>query len=573
MRLGYRAFVVILALCGTIPAGGAEVLTHLPQNTLGFALVRNAQNANEKIARFIGIFERGLPGPLDVAMAVTGLASGLDVEGDALFAILPVAETATLPAPMILLPVTDYPVFADSITADTSGDICRVTIANEDVLVAQSGKFALLMNVEHRGLMQRLLDSEKMTPPVIAANLPWIAGNDVQVLVTAAGIAYLEKLAEEQQKSPPTATSTNPFSQPPLTSRLLQLSASLPLAHLFTRDVTLAGLGVAIDDDTNARLRWTIEFIQPRAAAAVAKSTEKPLLGFPDMPYAFAGNVALPAEFGARLPDLFTALARESAAQDGREDFTDDDWADVRKSYQLWIEGVKRVSLLLTPGKEGEPMLSILFARLTVDDAEAYLESLRQLFALSNELDARTKSDIKLNFQVSPVTIADAQGIEATCDFDLATGDGNNIPWQALLTSLLGVDHKLSLYFCAIDEHQVFFAMESQEKLAAFIEAYRNQDTGLASSARAQATIELLHDESPWLGLVNPQGFVELVRTAMKSVQILGFVPEFPAYPPAPPLGVTWEAQPTSWQGELVMPKEAARAMAEFNQQLEAAFR
>src|SRR5690606_22027312 len=122
-------------------------------------------------------------------------------------------------------------------------------------------------------------------------------------------------------------------------------------------------------------------------------------------------------------------------------------------------------------------------------------------------------------------------------------------------------------------EHQVFFAMESREKLAAFIEAYRTQEIGLVSSAPAKTTVELLNAESPWLGLMNPQGFVELVRTAMKSVQILGFVPEFPAYPPAPPLGVTLDAQQTSWQGELVMPVEAARAMAEFNQQLEAAFR
>ena len=573
MRFGYRAFVVLLSLSWTAPTLGTEILTYLPQNTLGFALVRDAQKTNDKIAAFVEIFERGVPGPLDLAMAVTGLASGLDVQGDALFALLPAAEAGALPTPMFLLPVTDYTLIAESITADTTGEICRVTIANEDVLVAQHGKFALLMNVEHRALMQQLLTTERVIPPAIATNQQWIIDNDVVTLVTSAGIMYLKQMAQAEHHSPQSEHLADPFSEPPLATRMLQIGRSLPLADLVAHEVTLAGAGVAIDDDINARFRWLVKFQEPRPEAATPKSAEKPFLGFAEKPYAVAATGSLPAEFATTVPELFTALARKTAAQDGRADFTDEDWADERTTHELWVQGLKNVSLLLTPGKEGEPMLSILFARLSVDDSQAYLEALKQLFALSNKLDARTKSDIKFNFQVAPVTIAEAEGFEATCDFDLATGDGNNIPWQAFLTSLLGVDHKLSLYFCASDEHQIFFAMESQEKLSAFIEAYRNQDTGLMTTTPVKTTIELLGAEAPWTGLVNPQGIVELVHTALKSVQILGMAIEFPPYPPAPPLGIVFDGQQTHWQGEMVMPVEAARAMAKFSDDLQAAFR
>jgi hypothetical protein len=129
------------------------------------------------------------------------------------------------------------------------------------------------------------------------------------------------------------------------------------------------------------------------------------------------------------------------------------------------------------------------------------------------------------------------------------------------------------MYFCAADKQQVFFAMESQDKLAAFIEAWRKQDTGLAQNAQVKQTVELLDKDTPWTCLANPHGFVELVRTAMKSVQILGFVPEFPLYPTSPPLGMTLSADATTWQGEFVMPVEAARAMAQFTKEIEAAFR
>ena len=96
---------------------------------------------------------------------------------------------------------------------------------------------------------------------------------------------------------------------------------------------------------------------------------------------------------------------------------------------------------------------------------------------------------------------------------------------------------------------------------------------GLIANTQVKQTIELMEKDTPWTCLVNPQGFVELVRTAMKSMQILGFVPEFPLYPTAPPLGVTLSADQTTWQGEVVMPVEAARAMAQFTKEVEAAFR
>jgi hypothetical protein len=270
---------------------------------------------------------------------------------------------------------------------------------------------------------------------------------------------------------------------------------------------------------------------------------------------------------------VFTDLSRATAMQDGRADFTEEDWADVRKSYELWTSGLKGISFLLTPGKEGEPLLSIFFARLTVDNTKDYLESLKKSFALSNELASRSKSDIKLQFDIAPLTVAGAEGIEVTCDMDKATGDGDQHIWQTLMTSVLGVDHKLSMYFVATDEQQLFFALEAQNKLADFIEAWRKQDQGLINNLQVKKTIELMEKETPWTCLANPQGFVELVRTAIKSVQILGFVPEFPLYPTAPPLGFALSADASTWQGEFVMPVEAARAMAQFTKEIEAAFR
>jgi hypothetical protein len=574
MRLRPRFCVILIAVLAlnSLSVAAAEILAYLPQDTLSFALIRDVNKSNEKITKLLSIFDEAVPAPLDMAQAMTGLSEGLNLEGDVLFALLPVADPAGVPAPIFLLPVADYDKFAASIKADATGEICRVTLADEDVLVARHDDYALLMNVEHRELMQRLLAAEAAAPSWIAEHRAWLAGNDVSAMVTAAGIAHLKKAAEEQAKAPQ-SRNADPFGEPPLADSMLRMSSELPFAELFTRDVETAGVGLAIDDTTNSRVRWTVKFAKEDADSATMKTDTKPFVGFEDKPYALAGSGDLPVEFAALLPEVFTDLSRATAMQDGRADFTEEDWADVRKSYELWTSGLKGISFLLTPGKEGEPLLSIFFARLTVDNTKDYLESLKKSFALSNELASRSKSDIKLQFDIAPLTVAGAEGIEVTCDMDKATGDGDQHIWQTLMTSVLGVDHKLSMYFVATDEQQLFFALEAQNKLADFIEAWRKQDQGLINNLQVKKTIELMEKETPWTCLANPQGFVELVRTAIKSVQILGFVPEFPLYPTAPPLGFALSADASTWQGEFVMPVEAARAMAQFTKEIEAAFR
>jgi hypothetical protein len=572
MRLRSRFCAILIALLAInpLPVIGAEILAYLPPDTLSFALIRDAHESNDKITKLLGIFAEAVPAPLDMAQAMTGLSEGLNLEGDILFALLPVSNGA--PAPMFLLPVADYDKFAASIKADATGEICRVTLAGEDVLVAKRDDYALLMNIEHREPMEQLLAMAATVPKEIEKLREWLGGNDVSAMVTSTGISYLKKAAEEQLKAPKN-NDADLFAESPIGSNMLRMGDALPFAGLFMRDVEMAGFGLAIDDAINSRVRWTVKFAKKDSASVTSKFGTKPFVGFEDKPYALAGSGDLPVEFAALLPDIFTNLSHETAVQDGRADFTEHDWADVRKSYELWANGLKGVSFLLTPGKEGEPLLSILFARLTVDDTKAYLESLKKSFELSNQLAARSQSDIKLLFDVAPVTIAGAEGLEVSCDMDKATGDADQYIWQALLTSMLGVDHKLSMYFVATDEQQVFFSMEVQEKLATFIDAWRKQETGLAENALVKQTLELLEEDTPWTCLANPQGFVELVRTAMKSIQLLGVVPEFPTYPTAPPLGVTLSAGASTWQGEFVMPVEAARAMAQFTKEIEAAFR
>jgi hypothetical protein len=566
-QLGFRQSLLSVAvLCLlTSLAPAAEILSLLPGDALSFALVRDAQATNDKIFQLISIYEEGLPAPLDMVQAMTGLSEGLELNGDVLFALLPAGESE-IPAPMFLLPVKDYAAFANTIQADASGAVCRVKIADEDVYVAQHGEYALVMNLEHQEIMHRVLAGPTKPPADLAKQQTWLDKNDASVIITSSGIAHLARVAE-QQLNPSAAPTTDAENQAAAEEMMSMGDADL-IADLFKDDVESAGVGLAIDDEINSRLRWSV-VLKPEHTEVLPETSDKPLVGYPNEPYALAGGGPVPAEFIANFPEWSTQLSREMAGVDGRGDFTDEDWKEVEESYRLASAGIKGVSVLLTPVPEREPLLSIIFARLEVASSKEYLNSMKKTIELTNKLAGKSKSDIKLIYEVKPAAIAGTEGFEITCDFDKAAGDGDNHIWQALLTSLLGIDHKLSVHYCAIDDTHVAIGLESPERLGKFIEGYRTGDMGLAESAPVQQATKLFERETPWLLLLNPEGLVELVKSAMKSMMVLGFMPEIPAYPTAPPIAASLAADGTQLHGEIVLPADAARAMSKFIKEVE----
>lgn len=562
---------LVLWLMGANTVRAVDGLSYLPEDVLSFAMVRNVQAANDKIVKFVGVFHDGLPAPLEMVQAMTGLSAGLNLEGDLLFGLLPSSEPG-VPAPMFLLPVIDYNAFAEAMKADATGEICRITVANQDVLVAKRADFAVVMNLEHRELMQKVLAQPEKTPAAVAELTEWLAVNDIAIVVSPAGIAYI---AEQNKRQLEDTDATEVPSQPSaIPNDMLTLGDDLPFAEFFRENVQSAALGMAIDDDINARVRWHVQFQQPIAEAKLTEveDAEKPLTGFAAKPYVVAGGGPVPLGTGTWLPELFTNISRTMATQDGRDDFTEADWQEVQHSYELAVADLQKVSYLITTGKEGEPLLSVVFARLTVADSAKYMQSLKELFDLSNKLIQRSKSDIKLVYEIADTEIAGAKGIEVTCDLDEAAGDGDNIIWQTMLTSLLGIDHKLSLYFVTADDSHIFFGIESSEKLESFIADFKKQDPGLSKDHQVQTTLKLTDVEADWVGLLNPEGLMTLVKNALKSMMLLGSFPELPEYPSAPPLALTMNGGDVAWSGEIVLPVEASKAMSKFTKEVEQMF-
>ena len=154
----YRTFLsVVLSLCIVVGASAGQITDHLPKDTLGFVAVHDLQSVDAKVTAFMQIFEVPMPSPLTFLKIFTGMGEGIDQQGDLVVAILPADDGGWDFRPLVLLSVTDYAALAESVQADASGEICRVAIGGEDVLIAKKDDFAVLMNVEDRTSLEQLL--------------------------------------------------------------------------------------------------------------------------------------------------------------------------------------------------------------------------------------------------------------------------------------------------------------------------------------------------------------------------------------------------------------------------------
>ena len=108
------------------------------------------------------------------------------------------------------------------------------------------------------------------------------------------------------------------------------------MADFARRHFQRVGLGLVIDGAGNSRLRWKGEFLKPgEAAESQTRNLQQQLLGLTAKPYAVAGGGALPPRAHEIFADYMTSLALQDAQQQGRADFTREDWAAERRGWDL----------------------------------------------------------------------------------------------------------------------------------------------------------------------------------------------------------------------------------------------
>ena len=575
--LVHRSFLSIaLVFAMTAPARAEGVLDHVPDDALGFAMIRNLEATNDKIERVFEIFQEVSPAPLPAPLAAlksaTGLGAGLNDRGDAILALLAGADDPMSPRPLLVFPVSDYAAFAGSVKGDASGEISLVTIAGEEVLAARRGSFAVLMNVEHRDRLEALLAAEPKQPAAIAPLQDWLSKTDAAAVIMPTGVDMLAE-AGKQGLAGQRAMMDQAADDPQTAQMLKQMQASMEMYEgvlgFLGAEIEAAGFGLSIDDATNLRLTERVVLSQKGQLAnikPVAPLAESPFAAYADEPFVGAFGGPLPPEWLDALSKVGRNFIEKYPELYGFEDLKAEDWKDVEESWKESLAGWKSMSMIMLPGEKGDALFSNFFSVMGVENAKTYLKSARQAMEKWNELTARSTSDIKMKYDMSDVTIAGKGGMLMELDVAAAVADPNVQMMQPLMETIFGKGGKLRMYYIAASDTRIVSGLASEEQLAKLVEEVAEGESNLAKSESVQHTIKLLDPQSPWQGLVSPQGCVTWFTRIMNTMmaQFGGGAPAVPEFPKTPPIGFSMNLADGQFSGEMVLPVETLKGLAAF---------
>jgi hypothetical protein len=574
LRLRSALFLSTVLL--TLGVQAEPVHNYLPNDALGFVLIRNLGAASAKIERVTKLFAEvspmPIPAPLPVLKAATGLGAGINEQGDALLALLPGTRQAPNQRPLLLVPVSDYSAFASSLNGDTSGDICRVTISGEEVLVASLGQYAVLMNVEHRELLEGIVAAKPRPLPSIEPLGDWLTKVDVAVALTPSGLDMLTSMGRARLAGRRRAMEERP-GQPQLADNLRQVQSTLAMYEevlgFLGGELEAMAIGVAIDDDANVKLQTQAILSKSGEIANLAapdSTKTSALAGYRDEPYVFAGGGPIPPEYGELSADFARGFLRAHPESYGFKELSEEQWQEVGDAWQAAMKGITSLSMAMLPGDADDPLYSNFYGIVQVEDAAAYLKSYAKSIELWNKLLAHNTTGIKFQYDTEETELAGKKGLLLTADLSEVANDQNVPMMKPMMEALLGKEGKMRIYLMAVDEHTVYMGIAEKDEVAARMESVLKQENGLAQSSEAEMTLALLDPKSAWIGLVSPKGAVTWATRlfALIFAQFGQGAPTIPEFPQSPPLGVALSIGDGRMSTELACPAELLKAAAAY---------
>jgi hypothetical protein len=568
----------LLATClslGTHPQAGAaeSVLDHLPDDALGFVVIRNLGEVEQDVARLWKEIKVPLPTPLAFVRATTGLGSGIDPQGDALLAFLPGGEGPMQFQPLLMLPVADYDKLSGPLGGDPDGEICRVVIAGQEVLLARDGDYALLMNLEHEPTLQRLV---QLPPEKVAALEPlqsWIADNDLVVSLMPAGVQLLLELGKSGVAGQ-RAQYQDQFSDPDFAELLQQMQQTLSMAEallgIAEEEIEAAAVGISIDAATNVRLseRFVLKPTGSLAdASGVSPLKQSPLADARDQPFVAVGGGPIPESYADFTTRLSVGLLQQFPQAYGFEDLEPADWEKLAASTRASLEGLQSMSVVFLPGSGTDPLYSNFLGTLRVEDSAKYLASYQRSIAQWNSLMAKSSSDVRFEYEVEEVTLENHPALLMKADISAAVADPNVPQMSAMMEAMFGKDGIMRIYLVAVDEHTLKFTLADEERTVAWLRSQSQVGPTLDKSPAVVQSLALINPEAAWTAVVSPQGCVVWFKRMFDifSAQFGGApTPNIPPFPDSPPWAFSFHLADRQFQCEMAWPIETIRAIANY---------
>ena len=560
---------VLAALLLALPTGHAqEIYDYVPEDAYGFVTINNLDDLNGKVKRIAELFKIPMPAPLDFLNMATGLDEGLDKTGSTVIAVLP-SDLANQPVePMLLLPITDYSKFANSLSGDASGKICRVAIAGNDVLLAKKDNYALLMDVTNQETMEIFLAAQASEVAALKPISPWLTNNDLNITIMPKGLGFLlskgnEALTEQKRNM------EEQFGNSPLLENMrMSMNMYQWILDFFDAEVKLASWGLRIDEKLNLFIGKRL-ILNENGVLSQASQTELPkppiFKAFNDEAFVVAAGGPWPESWADKLVSGSVNLMKSMKSLYGLDDLPDEEWDKLSQSYSKMTKGMRGFSMLMLPGEEKEPLLGTIFGVMHTTNSTVMIEQFKKGIEQYNEIMGQSKT-FKMKYEFSDLEVAGKKGFEFSIDMAEMFRDPNVPGFNWMLEGLFGEDGKMNYTYVAADRQNIVYGMTNEDSLTQFIENLGSSDQSLKNNEEVQVTLQLLPQQAPWKILVSPPGCVKWVkRFVSRFLTVLtGQDLPIPDFPACPPVGFSMAIQGTTLEADMVVPSQTLKAIANY---------
>jgi hypothetical protein len=556
--------IVLVALPTT--SRGADILQNVPPDTLGFVVINNLHTTDAKVGQLLKTLNAPYPPPLLFLEAVTGIREGLDAQGDFLIAMLPPSQPNTEPQYCVWLPVTDYDRMLTLLEATPGVPISAIRIADEDLLVARQGNWAVLMDPDQRPRLEQMLKAAPNPPPAVAEWRAWIDDNDIAIVLLQPGIrqilAWSAKLpasrdpgAEQPEEdvfgelelpaedglfvdAAVADSAPNPLYGPIRIAVHQWVVRSSKVEEMVSHAEAIGAAG-RLDDAGNAvasfRLRSTKDDLW------LTKTNANPSLP-PALSTTGDFIVNGAGHFPPKLMPLIASIQARRILDDlkvnDRIELDAELAAEFEKALAIAVSDVAAWSIVHQPGDLKTGVHNNNFMVLRVSSSKAFLEHVDDTMQRWNTMHRESPSETKFVFDIEDTKFGDRQAIQYLLDI-AATGGVPAIPeMRQLMEKFFGPGGKMRMWIVPVDEQTVLVAAATPEQVTAALEALDRRAPIDWNQPELAPASKLLPDDMDWRIFFSPRHYHEWKRRETEAmnngVPVIGAKPakDFPASPP-----------------------------------------
>jgi hypothetical protein len=541
------------------------VLKAIPDNALGFVLIKNLGQTDKVIAKLAAMVQAPLPSVLSLFKSQAGIQEGLDENGSAAIALLPdkTAGTETAkpsPYPIVLFPVTDYKKFVSQFQPDDAGaEITGVTIVGRALIVGRKDSFAVFTLPDHKDQLARLIASTKGVDSLLGSMEPWIGRHQISFVATPTGSKMLFQAgaAAIKQAKAVFATLQNP-------QQTAQVVAVFDIYEKILTDaekeVDSFGVGLALDGSSNLSIDSHTKFVASGKWAAAMKDS-KPSEGniFAEIqarPFVFAGGGIVPAEWAGALADLSASSMSQMNTASGGQAMDEQQRRKYVEAMRSMMKGIRSMAFVMASPKPGEGFLDGSVSMMKVDDTKEFLERYQKAIEQLSEISKGQKSSPFKFSDVNKIEIDGRTGLTITVDMSGMLAAMNNPASAKMMPLLFGPTGKMTMRIVAVDDRTLVAAYGSEEHAKEAVAEFKNPKPAFDSDPDVATTLKLLPPHAQGVGLVNIKGYMDFISGMVSAVAPAGAQVKLPEMPAMPPVGFAVEAGDGHLDTQMVLPVE-----------------